>query len=293
MWWKTFVRRLMPRPAARMFQRWRLDRVMAKHTRRVVRHEYGSGELSVELADPLAVGWYDRHWPQPPEFRLLCGSRLRPGATVFDLGAHQGVVALMLAREVGPTGRVVAVEALAHNAAVATRNRDLNGMPWVEIVCAAVAGREGTVIINRSLNAQVAAVSDYAGTVEVPAVTIDALAARYGVPEVVYLDIEGMELDALHGATAVLVRRPDFFVEVHTGQGLEAAGGSVSEVLAHVPDSDFERYVHSEGLAAPVPLALAPPALLADRFFLTALGRRPPTARVDQRPTSAFPSVPT
>jgi FkbM family methyltransferase len=275
MWWKTFVRRLTPGPVRRMFQRWRLDRVMAGHTRRVVRHQYGSGELSVELPDPLAVAWYDCHWPQPPEFPLLCGSRLRPGATVFDLGAHQGVVALMLAREVGPTGCVVAVEALPHNAAAATRNRDLNAMPWVEIVSAAVAGREGTLITNCSLNVQIAAVSDYAGTVEVPAVTIDVLAARYGAPDVVYLDIEGMELDALRGAAAVLARRPDFFVEVHAGHGLEAAGGSVAEVLARFPERDFERFVHSEGAAAPIPIVAAPPELLADRFFLTALGRGP------------------
>jgi FkbM family methyltransferase len=273
MWWKTLALRLTPGPVRRMIQRWRLGRVMAAHTRRVVRHRYGSGELLVELADPLAVGWYDLDWPQPPEFPLLSRSRLRPGAVVFDLGAHQGIVALMLAREVGPAGRVVAVEALPHNAAAAARNRDLNTMPWVEVVSAAVAGREGTLVINRGLNSQTAAVSDYAGTVEVPAVTVDVLAGRYGAPDVVYLDIEGMELDALRGAAATLAARPDFFVEVHTGHGLEAAGGSVAEVLACFSDEDFDRYVHSEAAPAPVPLGSAPSALLSERFFLTALSR--------------------
>jgi FkbM family methyltransferase len=272
---KKIGRRVVPAKLRQSYQAWRLRRMMARHAVRVVSHRYGDGEFRIELADPLAVGWYDHDWPLPVEIGLLRKSRLGPGAIVFDLGAHHGVVALMLGREVGKNGKVVAVEAHPHNAAAAMRNRDLNDMPWIEVVSAAVAGTDGSLLIDQSLNAQVASVSDYGGTLEVPAVTIDTLAARHGRPDVVYLDVEGMELEALRGATHTLADRPDFFVEVHIRNGLEAAGGSVGQVLAHFPQSDYETFVHSDYAPSPVSLASAPAELLADRFFLTALSRPP------------------
>lgn len=43
---------------------------------------------------------------------MLRGRRgLSKGGRIFDLGAHQGVVALMLSRYVGEQGSVLAVEA--------------------------------------------------------------------------------------------------------------------------------------------------------------------------------------
>jgi tRNA A58 N-methylase Trm61 len=56
----------------------------------------------------------------------LAGSRLKAGARVFDLGAHQAVVALMLSQLVGHEGEVIALEAERHNFEVAERNRKLN-----------------------------------------------------------------------------------------------------------------------------------------------------------------------
>src|SRR5205823_1709771 len=118
-------------------------------------------------------------------------------------------------------------------------------------------------------------VSDYAGTIEVEALTIDTLTEKYGAPNVVYLDVEGMELAALQGAKKTLAAFPDCFVEVHTKKGLEAAGGSVSAVLAHFPDCDYDCFIYTEQSPTPVPLASAGPDLLSERFFLTALSRRP------------------
>jgi hypothetical protein len=65
--------------------------------RRAVTHVYHGSPLTVRLADPLAKGWYDHDWPELAEITLLRKGRLHEGARVFDLGAHQGVVALVLA----------------------------------------------------------------------------------------------------------------------------------------------------------------------------------------------------
>ena len=77
----------------------------------------------MHIVDAMGQGWYDQDWPPPAEIGVLSErGRLREGARVFDVGAHQGVVAMMLGDLVGAAGRVVAVEATPHNAEVAGRN---------------------------------------------------------------------------------------------------------------------------------------------------------------------------
>src|SRR5712692_9648522 len=180
---KHLTKKFVPRTIWTRLQAWRVRHGIASYPRRVVRHRYGEVELAIELADPLGEGWYDHDWGTPPESRLLRERGLRPGARVFDIGAHQGVVALMLAEAVGPHGQVVAVEPTPHNAAQCIRNRELNAKPWVEVVQAAAAAVEGTLLLNGGPCAAVAAISDYGGTMEVRAVTIDALARRFGSPD--------------------------------------------------------------------------------------------------------------
>lgn len=148
----------------------------------------------------------------------------------------------MLAALVAPGGEVIAVEAAPENADTARRNVQRNGTAAVRIVNAAIADRVGEIAFAPRSNGYVATRGGRA-TVRVDALTVDALAARHGPPQVVCIDIEGYELHALRGASDTLARhRPDLFIEVHTGCGLEQFGGSVREVLAAVPDG-YDLYV--------------------------------------------------
>jgi FkbM family methyltransferase len=261
---------------------WRTRRLIATFRERVVEHAYGGHRLRVHLSDPLARGWYDQDWPELPEFALLRRSRLRPGAVVFDLGAHQGVVAAMMAREVEPTGRVIAVEANRHNCEAAARNRDLNGLVGLEVVHAAVSDAPGTLWFNEGLNGQIDDGAGAWGRVSVEAVTIDQLIDRFGVPDLVFLDIEGAECRGLAGASRALESGAEFFVEVHVGSGLEKLGGSVSEVFAYFPEDRFTLLGRAEGEGSFRPVRDGDP-LTTDRFFLLALRR-------DATPPNAGPS---
>lgn len=270
---KRLARTLTPGPLRRWLQRRKLRGQLAAYPRRVVEHRYGDATLRVELADGLAEGWYDHDWDALPEFAVLSRSRLRAGARVFDVGAHQGVVGLMLGHRVGPTGQVVLVEPNPHNVAQCRRNVELNVMPWVIPHHAAISDAVGTIRFNGGLNGAAAEISDYGGVIEVPAVTLDSLTAQYGPPDVVFLDVEGFEARALAAASETFATGPDWFVEVHVGCGLEAAGGSVEQIFGHFPASEFERFVHTEGDREPTPFAAAPAELFCTRFFLTALAR--------------------
>lgn len=265
---KRCVMGLLPGPLRSRLRTWRIRRSVAAFPRRTVEHDYGGGTLKVHLADPLGAGWYDHDWPPLPEIVALRSSRLKPGARVFDAGAHQGVVALMLAREVGPSGRVIAVEASPHNAAVARTNRDLNGAHHLEIVQAAVASKPGTLSFSEGLNGSLASAGEW-GRITVPAVSLDDLADQHGVPDVVFIDVEGAEVLALAGATKALAAGADFFVECHVGCGLETLGGSVDAILAHFPRSRYRLHVRREQDTEFRPLVDGE-SIVTDRFFLLA-----------------------
>ncbi|MDW8244845.1 MAG: FkbM family methyltransferase [Thermogemmata sp.] len=221
------------------------------------------------LADPLSQGWYDHDWPLLPEIVELQKSRLRIGATVFDIGAHHGVVAAMLAMQVGPFGRVIAVEASRHNYLVALKNRDLNGLNQIEVVHAAIADQSGTLMFNEGLNGQLDDGTGAGGRVLVKALTLDELAGKYGLPDVVFIDVEGAEHLALSGGRRLLGSDTDFFVEVHVGCGLEKLGGSVADVLSYFPKDRFDLLVRAEADSEFRPLEPHDP-LINQRFFLIA-----------------------
>lgn len=265
---KQVIKTIIPKPLWSRLRMWRMHYTRSHFERRRVRHIYGGYELEVELVDPMGAGWYDHDHPELPEIALLKQHGLRSGARVFDIGAHQCVVALMLARTVGPEGFVLAVEASPENCQAGEQNRKLNGIDNCRVLHAAGAAKSGKLTFNRGTNGQVDDGTGEWGRVEVDAYSVDDLAARFGVPDVLFIDVEGFECELLRGAQKTLAARPNCFVEVHVNAGLEKFGGSVSEVLslfpagyefyAAVPDCPFEPFK-------------ADSPMLRDRFFLVGI----------------------
>jgi FkbM family methyltransferase len=213
---KRLTRQLLPHALYRVYRARRIARLIAGYQARETEHSYHGEVLRVHLADPLAEGWYDHDATEFGELTFLSDiGVLHPDVLVFDLGAHQGIVALVIARRVEPGGRVIAVEAERHNATVAEKNRNLNHAHNMEVVCAAVTGSSGACHFAEGLNGSVDRRTSY-GNALVRSVTVDELAARYGMPGLVFLDVEGYEGHALHGATKTIGQGATcFFVEMH------------------------------------------------------------------------------
>ena len=275
---KKFALGAIPSATAGKLRAWRVQRLIDTYRTRVVQHTYGRVPLKVCLTDPMSAGWYDHDWVELPEIAALRGTALRDGAIVFDIGAHQGVVALMLAAEVGATGSVVAVEPSTHNTDTARRNAELNGVTQVIFVEAAIADREGSITFNRGLNGQLDDGSGSAGRVEVRSVTLDALAETFGSPDLVFLDVEGAECLALRAGAGVLATAATFCVEVHVGCGLELLGGSVRELLGFFPVERYRLRIRADADGNFQELTSAD-HLLSHRFFLLATRRVSETRR--------------
>jgi FkbM family methyltransferase len=269
---KQTIQAFVPKPLWTQLRMLRMRYTSASYQPRRVRHNYGGYALELELIDPMGAGWYDHDWAELAEIALLKQHGLRPGARVFDIGAHQCVVAMMLAKTVGAPGFVLAVEANPENCAAGERNRKLNGIENCHILHAAGAAEPGSLIFNRGTNGQVDDGSGEWGRIEVKAVSVDELAAVNGAPDVLFIDVEGFECEVLEGARATLAKKPDCFVEVHTGVGLEKFGGSVERVLSFFPPG-------YEFFAAPPETPFAPlrkdSPMLSQRFLLVAIAPRP------------------
>ena len=105
-----------------------------------VRRSRSGHQFDLWISDPTAKSWYDRDSAEVPlEMTFLANHRLRPGATVFDCGAFQCLIAMILAKFVGTAGKVVAVEASPHNYEAAIRNCHLNDAANLEVINAAVS----------------------------------------------------------------------------------------------------------------------------------------------------------
>jgi FkbM family methyltransferase len=198
---------------------------------RTVEHTYGDQVLKVHLTDRIAWKWYDRDMPVLDEIGFLRTKGLRHWNLAFNLGAHQSVIAMMLAHEVGPDGKVVAVEGALHNWTCGSKNLALNNVRNVELIHAVVGRQDGGIAFWQGLNGSVAA-NKKATTVR--SVTVDTLVAQYGEADLIFMDIEGYELEALGGATRTLERADAVWViEVHGDETLQKYGGRNADVVGH------------------------------------------------------------
>jgi len=172
-------------------------------------------ELRLAVEKAYWAGSYER------ETQRALWKLAQPSGTAWDVGANVGFFSLLLARR---CTRVVAVEAAGDTVARLRRNVALNSAP-VDVVHAALAGSERTVLIAPHDLPEMRKIGDEGEPVET--VTLDGLLERYGRPDVVKLDVEGAEVEALDAASELLAAHPALVVEMHG----EASRERVLDVL--------------------------------------------------------------
>jgi FkbM family methyltransferase len=149
-----------------------------------------------------------------------------PGQTAVDVGANIGTVAVPLARKVGPTGAVLAIEPQRRVFTLLCANLALNGLNHVRPVFAALGAASGTARIaapseTRQANLGAVRLDAEDATEEVSVRTLDSLGVASCA--LIKIDVEGMELQVLNGADGTIARfRPVIYFEAKTGDGTKA-----------------------------------------------------------------------
>lgn len=143
-------------------------------------------------------------------------SLVRPGMTVFDVGANLGIYTLTAAARVGASGAVHAFEPVPDNFAYLSDSVRLSKQGNVTLNRVAVADRCDRVRMHLAENPKhagwhsLAPSPDRTCPIEVDCITLDDYAESHGIRRVdfIKMDVEGAELLALRGA-AGLLRGPD------------------------------------------------------------------------------------
>ena len=175
------------------------------------------------------------------------------GASVVDVGAHHGLFTIRAARRVGPSGQVIAVEALPENFAILQRNIERNHLTNISAINAAALDYAGRVklYVSRSASGNNSIVdgSDARRAVEIDGMTLDTMVGKFGMKHVdlLKIDVEGAASKVLEGAQNVLQMHPRIVLEVEGGEeAIRAVRRHLEEKNYRVVSKEHILYASSE-----------------------------------------------
>lgn len=178
---------------------------------------------------------------------------VKPGTVGYDVGANIGYISLILAKQVGSKGTVIAFEPLPENQDRFRKQLKLNLDAQIQLVPMAVGETTGKKEFLVHISGGMGKISgasgrdtQYQDTIEVESTTLDDFIFKEGNPQphVVKIDIEGAEGLALEGAGKLISKvKPLFIIELHgrdaalaCWQILSSAGYTIHKITKNYPE---------------------------------------------------------
>lgn len=179
------------------------------------------------------LGWMGR------QERQYLEKVIRPGMHVADVGANLGLYSLLIARTVGPAGRVYAFEPDRLMAEALRVNLAANACNYAEVFACAIGAESGEAVLQRNaMNSGDNRLGHDTGTAlhsEVASVPVRALDDVLLGRQVnfVKMDVQGWEGQALRGIGGLLDANPglQLYLEFWP-HGLRRAGTEVAQLAA-------------------------------------------------------------
>jgi FkbM family methyltransferase len=153
-----------------------------------------------------------------PSVALALKRLVRPGAVVFDVGANMGGLTTLISRLVGPRGIVCAFEASPRIIGHLQQNVIKQGASNVTVYDRAIYSKSNetvTIYDGDHLNDSLVVQGQNKTGRSVKTLALDDFCESSGlVPDVIKMDIEGAEYDALLGSLKILEKhRPHLILE--------------------------------------------------------------------------------
>jgi FkbM family methyltransferase len=227
------------------FARWRIERYLHRHLSGTTLTRAKDGfQLQVDNADFLQrtihiTGTWDE------DVASAIRARLNSNGVFLDVGANIGFFSLLAASR---GAKVIAIEPNPRCQEALKANFARNGLE-VELhgVAAGAADGTATLFVNQKDNVGAGTLTGPAdGSVkqyEVSLTTLDQIVANRSV-DLIKIDIEGFEVDALRGAARTLARKPAVICEV-SEYSLTKAGSSKDKLFELMRNHGYEATILS------------------------------------------------
>jgi FkbM family methyltransferase len=231
----------------------------------------GSNVISITVMGGILKGYHWRFnnrtnnemilgtWER--EMQDIFSRYLKPGNTVYDLGAHQGFLSIVAARQVGDAGKVYSFEPFPYNFAFLKENMQINKISNIKTFQVAVSNKAGKIKFSNSVHDTANTYLSQSPTfsnnfLEVHAVSLDELIESREIvpPDFIKIDVEGAEFDVLQGAQKLfLTHSPVVYLETHNvhNPGVDRQcldwftekGYQIEETIAVKPNWEMCSYV--------------------------------------------------
>jgi FkbM family methyltransferase len=188
-------------------------------------------------------------------------SHLKPGAVLYDVGAHIGLFSLIAARDLGVQGSVFVFEPDPANLRRIEEHASRNRLNTIGIIPKAAWFTDGHMKFQRacsqsSMNRGAIAEDNSAAsesTIEVETVTLDSFGREHAAPSIIKIDVEGSEAAVLRGSEGIFQSaKPVVICEIHHVQAasdvshwLQARGYGLEWVEDH---EQFPRHLFAKYL---------------------------------------------
>lgn len=217
------------------------------------------GDFDIYVApDDLDVGRHVLSNTYEPDVSAVFRRLLRPDMAVLDIGANIGFFTMLSASLVGPAGFVLAVEPNPANARLIEASRRLNGYGQVTIAQVAAGRSTGLLALHTAQSNGTTSnpSNDLAlllSAQTVPAIAIDQLLAPDRRVDLIKVDVEGAEYNALMGCAQLIARdRPSIISEFSPDMMPGISGVSGEEYLSWILERGYRiAVIQGDGSTSP------------------------------------------
>lgn len=182
--------------------------------------------------------WIDPHERDEP-LRFF-RDYLQPGDRVIDVGANIGDTVLVASVQVGPSGRVIALEPHPRTFQFLRENIALNRAANVELFNVAAGAAAAAALISDDRRDDMNRIGG--GSVPVTVARLDDLVGDEQSVTLLKIDVEGYEKLVLDGAPRLLARTACVYLEV-CAPHFAHFGYSSRELLTRLVDSGFHLFL--------------------------------------------------
>jgi hypothetical protein len=175
--------------------------------------------LKINSCNFIVTPWWETNFWEP-SVQLALRDLIKPGTIIFDVGANVAGLSILMSRLTGPKGTVCAFEASPRIIELTHGNIIASGCNNIQLYHNAIfseSGKDMMIFAGGHLNDSIYNQGEFKNNVgkTVKTMALDDFVSHTGlVPDIIKMDIEGAEFDAIQGMkNNTLMTKPHLILE--------------------------------------------------------------------------------